>query len=398
MRSTLQSILKLGQRVGNEMTRQLRLTVSHVLAIFGLLFLTSWTSSAHEIRPAIVTATVGLLTYDIKIALNAEALLAGIGPEHADTNEAPEAATYNSLRALSPSELKGKLSAFGLRWLDGMRVDFDGHRAPVSIVNIDVPQMTDVTRARISTVYLGGPVPAEASTMRWSYAKPFGASVFRLMRDGDDPLEVGWLKAGQISDDIPLRGGKAQRGVQTLLSYIAVGFTHIVPQGLDHILFVLGLYLLAAHWRPLLLQVTAFTIAHSITLGLGLYGYVAVPSSIVEPMIALSIVYVAVENILTSKLTIWRPVIVFGFGLLHGLGFASVLQEVGLQRSDYALGLIGFNIGVELGQLTVIVTAFLLTGYWFSDKSWYRQRIVWPASAAIAIVGAFWAVQRIWFA
>ena len=84
--------------------------------------------------------------------------------------------------------------------------------------------------------------------------------------------------------------------------------------------------------------------------------------------------------------------------LLHGLGFASVLQEVGLQRSDYAMGLIGFNIGVELGQLTVILTAFLLTGYWFREKSWYRQRIVLPASAAIALVGAFWAVERIWFA
>ena len=380
------------------MMTQLRLASSLVVAIGGLLFLTARTSTAHEIRPAIVTATVGDLSYDIKIVLNAEALLAGIGPEHADTNEAPEAATYNSLRALPSSDLKAQLEVFGQRWLNGIRVDFDGHRAPMSIVSIDVPPTTDVSRARISTVHLRGPVPVEAKTMRWSYAKSFGASVVRLMRNGEEPLEVGWLKDGQISNEIPLRGNNAQSGVQTFLSYVAVGFTHIVPEGLDHILFVLGLYLLAAHWRPLLVQVTAFTVAHSITLGLGLYGYVTVPSSIVEPMIALSIVYVAVENILTSKLTLWRPVVVFGFGLLHGLGFASVLLEIGLQRSDYALGLIGFNIGVELGQLTVIVTAFLLTGYWFRDKSWYRQRVVWPASATIAIVGTFWAVQRIWFA
>ena len=268
----------------------------------------------------------------------------------------------------------------------------------MSIASIDVPQGTDTTRARISTVHLAGPVPPEATTMRWSYAKLFGASVVRLKREGADPVEAGWLKGGQMSESIPLRGGNASSRVQTLFNYITVGFTHIVPHGLDHILFVLGLYLLGASWRPLLVQVTAFTVAHSITLALGLYGYVTVPSSIVEPLIALSIVYVAVENILTSKLTVWRPFIVFGFGLLHGLGFASVLQEVGLQRSDYAMGLIGFNIGVELGQLTVILSAFLLTGYWFKDKLWYRQRIVWPASAAIALVGAFWAVERIWFA
>lgn len=378
--------------------RPLRNLVSHLAAVGSLLLLTSWSSAAHEIRPAIVTASVTGGTYDIKIALNAEALIAGIGADHKDTNEAPEATTYNALRALAPADLKTRLGEFAPRWLDGIGVEFNGRRAPLSIVSIDVPASADTALARISTVHLAGSVPADASTMRWSYAKSFGASVVRLMREGAEPIEVGWLKDGQKSDDIPLRGGTAQSGAKILLGYIAVGFTHIVPEGLDHILFVLGLYLLAASWRPLLLQVTAFTVAHSITLGLGLYGYVSVPPSIVEPMIAVSIVYVAVENILTSKLTIWRPFVVFGFGLLHGLGFASVLQEVGLQRGDYALGLIGFNIGVELGQLTVIATAFLLTGYWFREKPWYRHRIVWPASAVIALTGAFWAVERIWFA
>ena len=377
---------------------QLRIFSLHLVALAGILLLLPCSSAAHEIRPAIVTASVTGSTYDIKIALNAEALLAGIGSEHKDTNEAPEAATYNSLRALTSQTLKERLSEFAPRWLDGIRIEFNGQRAPMTIMSVEVPEVADSSRARISTVHLAGPMPVTATTMRWSYSKSYGASVVRLMREGEDPVEVGWLKDGQSSDDIPLRGGMPQSGVQTMLSYIAVGFTHIVPHGLDHILFVLGLYFLSASLRPLLLQVTAFTVAHSVTLGLGLYGFVSMPSSIVEPMIALSIVYVAVENMMSSRLTVWRPVIVFGFGLLHGLGFASVLQEVGLQRSDYATGLIGFNIGVELGQLAVLLTAFLLTGYLFREKSWYRRRIVWPASAAIALVGAFWAVQRIWFA
>jgi hypothetical protein len=186
--------------------------------------------------------------------------------------------------------------------------------------------------------------------------------------------------------------------LQQFITYLKLGFVHIVPLGLDHILFVVGLYLLSPHWKPLLTQVTAFTIAHSITLALGLYGVLAVSPRIVEPLIALSIAYVAIENIVTSKLQPWRPFVVFAFGLLHGLGFAGILTEVGMPRSDYAAGLIGFNVGVELAQLFVIVVAWGLSGLWFSQRSWYRQRVVWPASAAIAAIGIFWTIERIWFA
>ena len=145
-----------------------------------------------------------------------------------------------------------------------------------------------------------------------------------------------------------------------------------MPLGLDHILFVLGLYLLSVRLRPILIQVTSFTVAHSVTLGLGLYGVVSVPPSVVEPLIAVSIVFIAVENFLTDRLTPWRPYLVFGFGLIHGLGFAGVLHEVGLVRDDFINGLIAFNVGVELGQLAVIALAFLVTGLWFRKKPWYR--------------------------
>src|SRR5204862_4443520 len=104
--------------------------------------------------------------------------------------------------------------------------------------------------------------------------------------------------------------------------YFALGFTHIVPGGLDHVLFVLGVYLLSGRARSILWQVSAFTVAHSITLGLSMYGLVSVSPRIVEPLIALSIAYVAVENILLSDLKAWRVVLGFAFGLLHGMGFA----------------------------------------------------------------------------
>jgi hydrogenase/urease accessory protein HupE len=362
------------------------------------LGLASASVRAHEIRPAIVTLAMAASDrYDATVTLNIEALMAGIGPQHADTNDAPEALKYNALRALSPDALRARFDEFAKRWLDGVNIEFDGTRARPVTVTIEIPATGDPALARISTVKLSGTVPAGASAMRWTYAAEFGSSVVRLKRDGQETQEVGWLKDGQSSGNIDLAGGASKSAIAKFVNYVTVGFTHIIPLGLDHILFVLGLYLLAPAWRPLLMQVTAFTVAHSITLGLGLYGVLAVSPAIVEPMIALSIVYVAVENIMTSKLQVWRPIVVFCFGLLHGLGFAGVLQEIGLPRTDYVIGLLGFNAGVELGQLAVIVTAFCLSGLWFRHKSWYRQRIVWPASAAIALMGAFWTVERIWF-
>jgi hydrogenase/urease accessory protein HupE len=354
-------------------------------------------ASAHEIRPAVVTAMIAPQgSYGVVVALNLEALLAGIAPEHRDTNDAPETARYNELRRLSPDELRANFLSFSARWLEGVRLELDGQRVRPQISEVSVPQAGDLSQARISKLHIAGTTPTGVKTVRWTYAPEFGSSVVRIVRKNQDTLELGWLKGGQSSGLVSLQNEAGKSHLQKFLNYIGVGFSHILPHGLDHILFVVGLYLLGAAWRPLLAQVTAFTVAHSITLALGLYGYVAVPSSVVEPLIALSIVYVAVENIFTSKLQVWRPFVVFCFGLLHGLGFASVLQEIGLPQHDYLVGLIGFNVGVEFGQLAVILLAFVASGLWFRNKPWYRRRIVWPASAAIALVGMFWTIERIW--
>ena len=186
-------------------------------------------------------------------------------------------------------------------------------------------------------------------------------------------------------------------GVEVGWVYLKLGFTHILPLGLDHILFVLGLFLLSNNIKQLLQQVTAFTLAHSITLGLAMYGVVSVPSYIIEPVIALSIAFVAIENMMTTKLKPWRIFVVFAFGLVHGMGFAGALKELGLPQSQFLNAHITFNIGVELGQLTVILCAFLACGLWFRRKEWYRKRIVIPASFIITLVAAYWTVERIFF-
>lgn len=180
-------------------------------------------------------------------------------------------------------------------------------------------------------------------------------------------------------------------------TYLRLGYTHILPLGLDHILFVLSIFFLEPRLKPVLTQATAFTLAHSITLGLAMYGIIKPPTAIVEPVIALSILFVAIENIFSDKLNPWRVLIVFGFGLIHGLGFASALTSLGLPKKSFFESLIAFNVGVEFGQVSVIVLAWALVGHWFAGKPWYKQRIVIPASVAIGLVAAYWTVERVFF-
>ena len=178
-------------------------------------------------------------------------------------------------------------------------------------------------------------------------------------------------------------------------TYIQLGFTHILPLGFDHILFIISLYILEPRLKPVLWQATAFTVAHSITLGLAMYGIIKPPSSVVEPIIALSILFVAIENIVTTRLSPWRLAIVFGFGLIHGMGFAGALTGLGLPRQNYFGSLISFNVGVELGQVSVILLCWAAVGRWAAGRSWYRARVVIPVSVVIGLIAAYWTVDRL---
>lgn len=179
--------------------------------------------------------------------------------------------------------------------------------------------------------------------------------------------------------------------------YLKLGFLHIIPLGFDHILFILCVFLLNPKLKVIIWQATAFTVAHSITLGLAMYGLISPPAHIVEPVIALSIFFVAVENTLTDQLKPSRVIIVFIFGLIHGMGFASALTGLGLPEKEFATALVTFNVGVELGQLAVIFTAWFLIGMWFHQKPYYKKWVVTPISLCIAAVAIYWTVQRTFF-
>src|SRR5205814_9055855 len=142
--------------------------------------------------------------------------------------------------------------------------------------------------------------------------------------------------------------------------YLKLGVQHIIPLGTDHILFVTSLCLLSTHIKTILWQATAFTVAHSVTLALSMKGILVAPGLVVEPVIALSIMFVAIENMLLSELKPWRIAIVFLFGLIHGMGFASALNDIGLPGNKFYTSILSFNAGVEIGQVIVIAGVFML--------------------------------------
>lgn len=177
--------------------------------------------------------------------------------------------------------------------------------------------------------------------------------------------------------------------------YFKMGVRHIVQDGFDHILFVTSLCLLNTKIKTILWQASAFTVAHTITLALSMKGIIQLPADIVEPLIALSIMFVAIENILLSELKAWRIAIVFMFGLVHGMGFARALNEIGLPRNKFFTSIFSFNMGVEIGQIIIITLMFMLIIIPFGKRRGYKKYIVYPLSATIALIAAYWTYQRI---
>jgi hypothetical protein len=370
-------------------TRVARLVSRCLLLIAFLAVVGSPPAGAHERRPVITTLMLGADAGKLEMQLDIEAALTGLAV--AETAEAT--AAYKVLRALEPDQLRREFERVSAAFLSSFAVTFDRVGAPLRLRALDIPVPGDAALPRISTLHIDTSIPPGAASVRWLAPPTAGDSVIRIIAmPGGRVLFAGLLQQGESSPDVAIGVAKIQGFDFT--HYVVLGFEHIVPEGLDHILFVVGLFLLNARLKPLLWQVSAFTLAHSVTLALGIYGILRIPPEIIEPMIAASIVFVAVENLTTDRLHRWRPGVIFAFGLVHGLGFAGVLAEIGLPKKDFLSALIGFNIGVELGQLSVLAGCFLAVGLWFRDRAWYRIAITNPASLAIAVIAAYWFVER----
>lgn len=388
------------------------LKVCFLAVVSTLLWLTpAQRALAHEVLPTISDMTVtpeGQMMLVMRI--NLEAFLAGIDLDAVEnTDNDAQAADYDALRALPADQIAARAGEIVSAWNAHPLVEA-GAAVVLAQTALSIPEDVDAELPRVSDLTLTAQLPAEARSIQINW--PTGAGALVVRQQGVEAPYTGYLDGGQSSPPIALAGGDAQNPMAAFASYIPVGFDHILPKGLDHILFVLGLFFLSTRWAPLLWQISAFTLAHTVTLALGALGWVSIPGSIVEPLIAASIVYVAVENLFQRGLTRWRPFIIFGFGLLHGLGFASVLGEFGLPEDQFIPALVGFNVGVEVGQLTVIaIAALVLLGCTRlarrSDLSEVERpvgtyavmfrAVSIPASLIIAVVGAYWCVERVFF-
>ncbi len=375
-----------------------------VSAIAFLLAINFWADNvrADVVKPALIEISADVTgVVRIEVRASIEALLTGINARYKNTKQSPNAAQYDELRVLSAGQLREKFKPFESRFLGDIFLKADGVRVPlvVSVVTIPAPGYTKVPRPSI--IILEGPLDRATQNLQFYYPARFGQSAVRVRQVDEKAAKWHWSQWQWIRTDEPSQMFSLAElftkrpALEVIWSYIKIGYVHILPKGLDHILFILGLFLFSPNLRPLLWQVTMFTLAHTLTLGLSMAGFFSLPSRIVEPLIAASIAYVGIENIRSRSLGNARLVLVFAFGLLHGLGFASVLADFGMERDAFMTSLISFNVGVEFGQLTILAACFMLVGFWFGQKSWYRKIVTIPASSLIAIVALYWMVERL---
>jgi hypothetical protein len=262
------------------------------------------------------------------------------------------------------------------------------------------PELGDV--ALLTTRLIVDPVSA-AGELRVHWSGEQETEMIILIGDGEEEANVvSTLPGGSLVVLNQAGSGEAMPVEKPITGgWVQMGYHHVLPEGRDHILFILGLFLLAPNWRSLMGQSLLFTLAHSITLALAVFKVVTIPDQLlgirnpVEVFIAISIACIGIENLLVRKVGKQRLILIFTFGLLHGLGFASSIGKKmdafhGVQLTG---PLLGFNIGVELAQITVLVVAFLILRMLLK---WKIQVQIF-GSVLVAFVGIAWAFQRIWF-
>ena len=205
-----------------------------------------------------------------------------------------------------------------------------------------------------------------------------------------------WILSGEDTRRTHF-AGTAAGAWEVLKTFVPSGVHHILI-GPDHILFIIALILLGGTWRRLALIVTAFTLGHSVTLSLAALDIVMLPAAVIEPLIALSIVVVAVDNLLRGSSLQGRDLraaMAGAFGLIHGFGFAYVLREFGLPQGQLALSLFGFNLGVEIGQLLIVLVVATLLDQVRRRRPATARQIATIGSLAVAAAGAYWFVDRV---
>ena len=306
--------------------------------IFQILFLTLGLCSAANadvVKPALVEIsanTNGQVTIEVRASI--EALLTGINARYKNTQDAPTAEQYDELRVLQADQLQVEFKPFKQEFISQVFLKADNANVPLEMTGVWIPEPGYTKVPRISVITLSGELDEATRNLQWYYPARFGDNAVRVRQVDEDNeqwhwSEWQWLRRDEPSELFSLEELFTRKPItEVIFTYMVIGFEHIVPRGTDHILFIVGIFLLSPRMKPLLWQVTMFTIAHTLTLALSMKGIVSLPSNIVEPLIALSIAYVGIENIFAHSLHKSRLVLVFLFGLLHGLATSERPQTI----------------------------------------------------------------------
>jgi hydrogenase/urease accessory protein HupE len=281
------------------------------------------------------------------------------------------------------------LEMFGSR----VRVLLDGHALPPPVWS-ELEALPERQSLRMRASYTIDTTPGLLS---------IDAGVFRY-----DPIHQTFVNVYEVNDlrlqaildagktRVDYFAGSRQGAIAVFRRFVPSGFEHILI-GPDHLLFLTGLLLLGGSLRRLTIIVTAFTVAHSITLSLAALNILHPPARIIEPAIALSIIYVGIDNLMVKGGRDVRAWIAFGFGFIHGFGFANVLQSMDLPRRALGWSLFSFNLGVELGQLLVVLAVGSAIVALHARQPIAGRRLATIGSIIVCVAGAYWFIARVFF-
>jgi len=377
----------------------IKLYLFFIIAIFINFF--STVSISHEIKPSIADFTYDENFLNIKIRLNAELILSNIDASKiSNTNSSSLSDIYDKLRILNKIELEELFKSSWQEISTNIDIKINNETKKINLINIEVEDIKNFEISRDTHIYLQVLLNNNSEYFTFSWIKKYGPIILRENSNHklEDELFTEYLQSGIESDQFSFNEKNFKNRLNSFIKFFVLGVQHIIPKGLDHILFIFGLFLFSSSLKKLITQITIFTIAHSITLIFVSLSLMKINPQIVEPIIALSIVYVGIENIFKNYVKEYlRYVVILFFGLLHGLGFALVLSDIGYRSTDLFINLISFNIGIEVAQISIVLVLFLLVALNFAKNKNYRMFFQVPSSILISSIGLYWFFERINF-
>jgi hypothetical protein len=280
-----------------------------------------------------------------------------------------------------------------------LKIQFDDVQSQPDVA-YRVDPAVDATSVAGVTITMSGQVPTRSHRFTWSYGWTFTSYVLTLEdRDSETPV-VQTLEGDQASAPFslkppPTRTDRVRTTLRSAVRYASAGWTAVLPHGIDHVMFVLGVYFLSRRAKSGICHLGAFMVASSLAAGLASFGLVGIPTRVLAPLVGLSIAYIAIENLVAAENATRRVPIIFGFGFLHGIGSTAAFSAAGLPRTGLTTAVLSFNLGLQAGIVSTAATAFLLVGWHYAGEEWYRNRIVLPASTLLGCTAVYWMIVRV---